>query len=395
MKPKPEIKLVYIITKLELGGAQKICLSLFEGLKKLGTDTFLISGSDGLLVDKVKHLTQSTYFLTHLKRDVSARTIISEFRSFIQLTKKLRALKKANPDLIVHTHSTKAGILGRWAAFFAGVKYRVHTIHGYGFHDNQNFFIRTLIYLAELITSIITTHFVCVSSEDVKKGITIFPKFNKKHSIIRAAVDFDNFKIPDYKPQNFDPKKPFVFGTISCFKPQKNLIDLLKAFAYVHSKNPLTRLEIIGDGAQRAELENWISEHKLERAIVLHGWQNTVAPIMKSWHAFTLSSLWEGLPCAIIEARLLKLPVLCYDTGGIKDVIISGINGFLYPQKSWELLASGMLELSTNKNLFNKLQNYNDNLHDFQNSAMLETHNQLYHSLLSQSVKSSNHFVNR
>jgi glycosyltransferase involved in cell wall biosynthesis len=236
--------------------------------------------------------------------------------------------------------------------------------------------------LCELITSFITTHFVCVSSEDVKTGIKLFPRFAQKHSIIRAAVSTEFF-IPAQKINSFPVyQKPFIFGTIACFKKQKNLFDLLQAFELVHTKNNNTLLEIIGDGAMRQNIEQWIKDHNLTHAITLHGWQQSVASHMLNWHAFVLSSLWEGLPCAIIEARLLKLPVLSYNTGGIHDVIIPGENGFLYAQKDWQSLAHGMLSLTSNKELYTKLQSHPDDLKDFETSNMVQEHLQLYRTLM-------------
>jgi glycosyltransferase involved in cell wall biosynthesis len=99
---------------------------------------------------------------------------------------------------------------------------------------------------------------------------------------------------------------------------------------------------------------------------------------MKQWHAFVLSSLWEGLPCVIVEARIYKLPVLAYDTGGISEVIKHGANGFLYPQKDWTSLAYGMLELARNKALYTQLKDYCDNLNEFSIETMVKKHHKLY-----------------
>ncbi len=378
---KKEIQVVYIITKLELGGAQKICLSLLEGLPKQDIDTYLIAGDYGFFSDKVRHL-PSVCLLTSLQREISFFSLVNECKAFLELIAQLKKLAKNNPHLIVHTHSTKAGLIGRWAAFIAGIHTRVHTVHGYSFHKYQSTITWLLIYLLELITSFITSHYVCVSTADVKTGIRLFPGFKNKYSVIRAAVNWKNFEVPHFKPLSFPLKgQSFIFGSISCFKPQKNIIDLLKAFAVVHHINPQTQLEIIGDGIQRVTIEKWIRQHELEQAVILHGWQEQVQPLLASWHTFTLSSLWEGLPCSIIEARLLKMPILCYDTGGIKDVVIHGCNGFLYTPKNWQGLSEGMLELTMNKDLYSRFQKYQENLSDFQDSIMLAQHANLYQKL--------------
>jgi glycosyltransferase involved in cell wall biosynthesis len=377
MKSDTQVTVLYIITKLELGGAQKVCLSLFHGLAQQDVTTFLLSGSAGILTKEVAD-NPHAILLDSLKREVSLKIIWYELKNFFIFIKKIRALKKKYPHLVVHTHSTKAGIIGRWAAFFARVKQRVHTVHGFAFHEHQPKLKWWLLFIPEWLTSFVTTHFVCVSSADVATGVKFFPRFARKHSIIRAAVDEAKFTPATKTIFSTDH---FVFGTIACFKPQKNMFDLLQAFAYVHKKNPHTKLEIIGDGEQRQRIEQWIAAHGLQDNIILHGWQDSVAPLMMKWNAFVLSSLWEGLPCAIIEARLLKLPVVAYNTGGIRDVIINGKNGFLCKQE-WQDLAQEMLNLSLNKTLYTHLQHYADDLEPYRNEVMVMEHKRLYESLM-------------
>lgn len=378
MKHK-ELSIVYIITKLELGGAQKVCLTLFNELARKQVRTILISGTQGPLVSKVTD-NPNAFLIDDMTREVALYGIFKELRCFYTLVKTLRKLKKQYPKLIVHTHSTKAGLIGRWAAFFAGISYRVHTVHGYGFHPHQRWFIRTIIIFLEWITSFITTTYICVSSEDVKSGITYLPAFSRKHAIIRAAVDWQQFYIPERLCVPF-PTTQFVFGTIACFKKQKNLFDLLRAFAWTHQHNPLVRLEIIGDGTLRHDIEQWIKQKKLASVITLHGFQENVVPFMLNWHTFVLSSLWEGLPCAIVEARLLKLPVLSYQTGGIHDVITHTQNGILCKQLDWMTLAHNMLKTSTDETLYHTMSSCKEDLTDFKSEVMVDQHIALYQSL--------------
>lgn len=384
---KHNLTVVYIITKLELGGAQKVCLQLFKNLGDSSIKTVLISGTTGTLVPTVKD-NPHALLLESMTREVSAFGLFSEIKNFFILIQTLKKLKHDNPTIIVHTHSTKAGIIGRWAAFFAGIPQRVHTIHGYAFHAHQNKLIWCILYSIELLTSLITTHFICVSSYDVALGKKLFPRFRKKYSIIRAAIDWQQFSQEKLNQKNITPdnliytqKDPFIFGTIACFKPQKNVLDLLKAFNKVYQQCPHARLEIIGDGVQRTPIELYIQENNLTTAVTLHGWQKTVAPLMINWHAFVLSSLWEGLPCAVVEARLLKLPVISYITGGIPDIIQDQTNGLLCDQKDWDHLAENMLKLITNKTLYTQLHDYTDNLAEFNDTYMSQAHAHLYHKL--------------
>jgi hypothetical protein len=192
MQHSKKITIVYIITKLELGGAQKVCLSLFQGIHSDNVSTYLISGNEGVLARTLPSK-KNIALLDTFKNNLSIKNIIQEVRNFFTIVKKLRAIKKEHGTVVVHTHSSKAGIIGRWAAFFAGIKKRVHTIHGYPLHPHLNYITWMFFYLIELITSFITTHYICVSSEDVKTGIKLFPRFAKKHSIIRAAIEWNQF----------------------------------------------------------------------------------------------------------------------------------------------------------------------------------------------------------
>lgn len=376
-----KIHVVYIITKLELGGAQKVCLSLFDNIQKNGISTHLISGTKGPLAQKVAN-SKEVYLLDSMTQKVSFFTIIFEWVNFVRLFFTLYKLRKIHPHLMVHTHSTKAGLIGRWAAFFARVPIRVHTIHGYGFHHYQSYVTWFSIYLLELLTSFITTHFICVAAHDVKIGIRLFPRFARKHSIIRAGIQWNQFFEPAQVYRTPSTKTNFIFGTISCFKPQKNIFDLLQAFETVYLAEPRARLEIIGDGMQRTRIERWITEHHLEKAIILHGWQSNVAPTMKKWQAFVLSSLWEGLPCAVIEARLLHLPVISYDVGGISEVIAHEQNGLLCHAKDITQLTFNMKRTMHEQVLYQNMQQYNDHLEDFNAKNMVNDHIDLYKKLL-------------
>lgn len=374
---KKEIHVVYVITKLELGGAQKVCLSLLDGLRKSHVDSFLISGTEGTLaptVEKKEHV----FLLDTFKREVSPLWIFKEVKNFFNLIKLIRKLKKTHDNLIIHTHSTKAGLLGRWAGLFARAPYRLHTVHGFGFHPYQSTIAWLINYALELMTSFVTTHYVCVSSYDVQTACKLIPRFKNKHSIIRAAIDDVSFQgaISD-KSHN----KPFIIGTIACFKKQKNLFDLLKAFQYAYTHNSHLKLEVIGDGNLRPHIETWIKKNQLESAITLHGWVHDVPKKLTSWHAFALSSLWEGLPCAIIEARIAQLPVLAYDTGGIKDVIFENQNGMLFKPSNWQSLGEGIVTLSFDPELYKKLSSHQDDLTDFSKQTMIDQHILLYQQL--------------
>ena len=382
-------RVVYIITKLELGGAQKVCLALHQDLIKSQMISTLISGKEGILVEEVENLNH-VILLEDFKREVGLKLFFYEIRAFWNLWKVLRSIAKKYPDVIVHTHSTKAGIVGRWAAFFARIKYRIHTVHGFGFHDYQSWYIWYTIFLFEWSTSFITSHFVCVSKKDRERGSKHFPFFERKSSLIRAAVDDEKYRMAKKSSKKWHEGAKIVIGTIACFKPQKNMIDLLRAFYKLKNRLPvsiqsLLFLEIIGDGEQRQMIETWIQEHKLEDQIILHGWQNNVDQFLHTWDIFSLSSLWEGLPCAVVEARLARLPVVAYDVGGIGEIIKNGDNGYLVKPGDWRELSNRLFDLIHEQSLYQKCTDYTDVLNPFYRETMVQEHVKLYRSFLEKS----------
>ncbi|MBY0353134.1 glycosyltransferase [Candidatus Babeliales bacterium] len=379
MKNTQPLHVVYIVTKLELGGAQKVCLSLAHGINNSNYSTSLISGDQGPLVSHAKQL-NNTFLLDSFKREVGLKSLLNEGKNFKRIIGILRNLKKKYPNIAVHTHSTKAGIIGRWAAFFAGIKTRIHTVHGFGFNDYQPKLRWFFIYALEWITALITTHFICVSNKDREEGCKRLPGFNNKSSIIRAAVEYKKFYIP---ARSLARMQPFRIGTISCFKPQKNLFDLLKAFqlATTLATKHTLELEIIGDGALRKELTNWIIQNNMQNSVRLLGWQHDVRPWLTSWDIFALSSLWEGLPCSVVEARLSKIPVVAYNVGGIHEIINDDVNGYLVEPGNWEKLGKIIATIANDTTLYQRLSQHQDSLTDFDTTAMLEHHKALYRQL--------------
>lgn len=379
MEQQQRIRIIYILTKLELGGAQKVCLSLVKHIARHRFIPGLVSGSQGVLALEAQEY--DTYFITSFKREVSIASIYYEVVTFASLVYYLRAQRRKYQKVIVHTHSTKAGILGRWAAFIAGVSTRVHTVHGFGFHNYQVCFVRWMIIAIEWCTLFITTHVVCVSRKDKEYGSQLFNGFAQKSSIIRAAVNNNSF-FRAAREICSTAAKPITVGVVACFKPQKNLLDLLHALKVAIFEASCTiRLEIVGDGQLRPEIESYITDHNLSEYISLLGWQQNVAPIMNTWDIYASTALWEGLPCAIVEARLVGLPVVAYNVGGIAEVIEHGKNGLLHRPHDTRSFARSIVDLATDSSRRKRLASYNDNLREFTENYMIDEHAKLYRSL--------------
>lgn len=370
-----EFKIVFIITKLELGGAQKICLELFNHFSK---DAFLISGASGILAAEVKNLPN---FITnpYLERESSVFFVWKDLFAFIFLIRTLWQLKKKYPKLQVHTHSTKAGFFGRLAATLVGIKKIHHTVHGFNLNPSQSKLKKSFFWLFEQIGTWCSSSIICVSQKDLSTGSSIFWSFASKARLIRAAVDEEIFLSNQSTLK--DEEAEILLGTISCFKPQKNLVDMILVCEKLRTLNLKFKLEIIGDGEQRGELERLIKSKNLSQNVFLLGWIVNLEQLVlttKRWDVFLLTSLWEGLPCALVQARMQKLACVCYDSGGISEVLLDQKNGFLIPLFKKEIMVEKIKEMIQNKSLLASLKQHKDHLENFYLKNMLTLHQDLY-----------------
>jgi len=351
----PGIKVAHIITKLELGGAQNNTIYTVTHLDKNKFEPSLICGSGGILDEKVKVLFPSVIFSHYLKRAINPK---DDLLALIELVK---ILKKLRPD-IVHTHSSKAGILGRLAAKIARVKFIVHTYHGFGFNPEQNFFLRNFFVLLEKLVGKITDRIIFVSRANWQTAEKYLIGDKETYRLIRSGIELEKFSsarkklpIPEIKKQLGVAENEPVILTIGPFKPQKNLRDFVEVAYQVRKDfSPITFL-VVGDGAIRPEIEKEIARRNATGYIRLLGWRPDIERILAISDIFVLTSLWEGLPRSLLEAMASGLAPVVYSVDGCRDVIRSGENGFLIEVKNTSEMTKKILELLRDKNLYQRI----------------------------------------
>jgi len=236
----------------------------------------------------------------------------------------------------VHTHSSKAGIIGRWAAKICGVPVIVHTIHGWSFNKYVNRFLSVLYIFLERISAEITTCLIAVSESDIAKGQCFKIGKPSQYTLIRYGVELDKFNAYTKQAQQVKAAcgddEARIVGMIACLKPQKNPLDFLRAAEIMTAKRPKTRFVLVGDGLLRPAIERFIKTHRLQGKVTLLGWRRDISEILAAMDIIVLTSLWEGLPIVLLEAMAAGKPVVAYDTDGIKEVILNNENGYLLKQ---------------------------------------------------------------
>ena len=335
-------KVVHIITRLELGGAQQNTLYTLEHLGP-EFEGVLASGTGGLLDGETRDATYRTRFFPELVHPISpAKDLIALLQLF--------AFLRAESPQIVHTHSSKAGILGRIAAWLAGVPVIVHTYHGFGFHEGQSAWRRGLYLALERAACRVSTRVVLVSEANRAKARELGLVREGQDLLIRSGVRINEFpmKLEDRGKKkaslNCGMHKPLVVS-VGNLKPQKNPEAFVRVAAKVLAQDPDVRFLFVGDGELRSRVESMIVSHRLFGKIFFPGWRRDVAEIIAAADVFALTSLWEGLPRSLVEAMISGLPCVCFATDGVRDVIRDGDNGYLIKQEDETAMAERILEL--------------------------------------------------
>jgi len=377
-----KIRACHIITKLELGGAQKNTLYTVSHLDPSKFETFLISGEEGMLDNEASEkLGERAIFVREMKRS------INPFFDLIALIKLTIVLKKIKPQ-IIHTHSSKAGILGRWAGFFAGVKVRIHTIHGFGFSPFHSLPVRWLFIFLERITSLVTTHFICVSENNLKEGIRLGIIKEGKAKIIRSGVEIEKFmnakvEVEEKKKELGIPLDKKIIGMVACFKPQKAPLDFVRIARILKEKRDDLHFVMIGDGELRERIEEEIIRLGLEKNFSLLGWRKDVEEIFKIVDVFVLTSLWEGLPQVIPQAYASGVPMVVTDVDGNKEFVEDGIIGLTFKPHDLESASEKIAELVDRKDLREKfVMEGRDKLKEFEAEFMVKSQENLYIGLI-------------
>ncbi len=338
-------KIIHVITKLELGGAQKVTLMTLERLPRDRYDLALVTGPEGLLVDWANRIPDlSRVWLASLIREVRP---VDDAKAFLSLW---RLFRRERPDL-VHTHSSKAGILGRWAAKLAGVPFIFHTAHGFGFNDFQRPMVRAIYVWIEKITTKVTTKLVVVSYANAEKGEKSGVFRRGDWILCRDAISVDQFIQPGPRRNRLRdwgiPEDRIVVGMIACLKPQKSPADFVDVAARVARERSDVHFVMAGDGELRPAVEERIRELGIADRVTLLGWKNEdeMPEVYRNLDIVVLTSLWEGLPCVFSEAMAAELPIVATNVDGAREAIVDGESGFLHQPHDIEGMARSVLKL--------------------------------------------------
>lgn len=319
-------RIVHVITSSQpFGGAQRNTLLTLKGLVTDGYEVELICGPGGQLIPEAQSLGVSVHILRDLVRP------LSPFKDMCALF-RLYQIYRSRRYQLVHTHSIKAGLLGRLAAWLARVPMVVHTIHGAPFVIGND--LRSKVYfLYERLLGYLTQRVICVG-EVLRQEVMAWKVLPaEKLTTIYSGIDFSSCvprqTVVEMKQKlGLEEAWPIV-GCVGRLTEQKAQQYLVEAIALLKPKYPEIKLMLVGDGELRPLLEKRIQELGHSSNVCLLGERDDVVDLLNILDVYAMSSRWEGVGRALTEAMYMGIPIVATSVNGVTEVISHEKTGLL------------------------------------------------------------------
>ena len=334
-------KVVHIITRLDQGGSAQNTMLTVLGHDRSHFEPVVITGQAGRW-DAQGGMTAITENLRLLEKEgIRSHMIPSLVRhlnpkaDLVALWKLIVLLQQEQPHL-VHTHTSKAGVLGRLAARITGVPMIVHTPHGHVFYGHFGSIFSWVFLQIERALAWITDVLIALTAaektEHLERGVGCADQF----AVIPSGIDIDRFKqtrmAGKVMPEWFDcPPEATVIGSVGWLTDIKGHRFLVDAVARLKQEHPHLHLVILGSGGQYDALLHQAHNAGISQSIHLVGHREDVELALAGMDGFVLPSLNEGMGRALIEAMAAGLPVIASQVGGIPALIEDEKNGLLVP----------------------------------------------------------------
>jgi glycosyltransferase involved in cell wall biosynthesis len=355
------VRVVRVIARLNMGGPALHVAYLTAGLRERGYETTLVAGSLARGEDSMEHVTRELGIevesLPALHRE------IAPWRDAVAVVRLAGLIRRLRPQ-IVHTHTAKAGAVGRLAAVLAGdarPPIVVHTFHGHvlrGYFDPVRSFGFRLLerQLAGLSTALVAVS-PEVRDELVRLGVAPADKF----SVVRVGIELEdrvageaNGRVQTRRLMGIPPER-FTVGWIGRMTAVKRTDDVLLAFRALRERGVEATLCMVGDGPDRGEVERRAHDLGIMRDTLFLGYQEDVAPFYAAFDAMVLASGNEGTPVSAIEALAAGRPVVATRVGGVPDVVRDGEDGFLVETGAVDDIAEALGRLAADPSLRRRL----------------------------------------
>ncbi len=354
------MRIAHLITRLILGGAQENTVLTCEDLLRIhGDDVLLITGPplgpEGSLMERVAESRVPVEVLGALRREIHP---LRDPQSYFQIR---RALARFRPD-VVHTHSGKAGLLGRVAARSLGVPAIVHTVHGAPFHPYQGrgaqaFFRACERYAARRCDALVS---VADAMTELMVSARVAPR--EKFTTIYSGMEVEPFLTAGEHRQRVRSQLGYgdehvVIGKIARLFHLKGHEYVVRAAQLIIARQPNVRFLFVGDGLLAESIRNQVRQARLEDYFQFTGLvpPRQIPELIAGMDILVHTSLREGLARVLPQALIAGKPVVSYDVDGAREVVIDDETGFLLPPRSIEPLAAALCRLAEDPALRDRL----------------------------------------
>ncbi len=361
MAELPEIRVLRVIARLNMGGPALHVAYLTRGLADRGYATTLVTGSlgrgEGSMDYVARELDVELNPVPELSREVSP------LRDPIAVAQVAALIRRHRPH-ILHTHTAKAGAVGRAAALVVGAARPpivVHTFHG---HVLRGYFdpIRTAVFRRlEGALARTTTRLVAVSPQVRDDLVALGVADRSKFSVIRLGIDLerritaDGDSRAELRRLFGIPPDRFVVGWVGRMTAIKRVEDVVRAFRLLRERGVESTLCLVGDGPDRASIEQCAHDLGVVRDMLFVGYRRDVAPFYSLFDTFLLTSANEGTPVVAIESLAAERPVVATRVGGVPDVVEDGTGGFLVAAGDTAGMADALARLARDPELRSSL----------------------------------------
>lgn len=361
-------RICHIVLHADLSGSKRSMLEILKHLNDSRYEKYVISNGEGELVDVLANLHIQTLKVP-LVREINPINDIKAFFSIYLLCRKYKFH-------VVHTHSSKPGVLGRIAARLAGVKVVIHHVRGFAFHEFSSLYAKILYGLIEKVAGWFCDKVIFVNEEERSYSVRkqILPR--RKCATVLNGVDLRKFDVTQKKRWREEvrgelniPDNANVITFAGRLCAQKNPITLRDTIiSYFEQSHEETYFLILGDGPYFTKLQQCFASYSWCNRVLMLGWRSHMEKYLASSDIFFLPSLWEGMPRTILEAMAMGIVVVSSDIKGNREAVDNGITGYVVPAEASQIFSQRLSELVADRskreklgtNAYRKAQKYYD-----------------------------------
>lgn len=348
-----KVRVLHIITRLIRGGADENTVFTVEGVDPDRYDSRILAGRGSEVDGFPEEIRRRTQVLPDLVRDPHP------WHDLVALVRMTRIIRRGRYH-IVHTHTAKAGFLGRIAARVAGTPHVVHTLHGVTFHEHIHPVLRAFYVLLERVAARLCDVMITVGEDVKRKYLDEAVGRSEQYVTIPSGMDTRPFREalenPEVGRASERERLGFhedhvVVGMVSRLEPRKGWGFFLEAIARLAPDFPHVRALVVGEGSQREELAAMTRRLGISDRVVFAGYRSDVACAMSAFDVAVLTSLWEGLPRVLVQYSLLEKPIVTFAVEGAHEVVEDGRSGFVVPLRDVDSLVDRLRPLVANETL--------------------------------------------